>query len=113
MFQISYDRMGDSMVTDAQAESSLYIDKLVVRISKDFLNPNIVSLAKSCRELEDKIHYKLRIAYFEDEELNIVFEMNKDNIHASSIHQLNSIWKKTNNACVEIFQKTSCSSMAY
>lgn len=105
MFQIIYDRTGDLMDKDVQSESNLYINKLVVRISNDFLNSDIFLIVKYCEELENKIQYKLKGAYFENAELNIVFEMNKNNIPISSFHQINFFWEKINNACLEVFPK--------
>ena len=105
MFQIIYDRTGDLEVKDVQSESILYINKLVVRISNKFLNPDIVSIAKQCKDLENKIQCKLKGAYFENAELNIVFEMNKNNIPVSSLHQINFFWEKTNDACLDVFPK--------
>lgn len=104
MFQIIYDRTGDLMVKDVQSESNLYIKKLVVRISNEFLSPDIVSIARMCKDLENKTQYSLKGAYFEEDELNIVFEMNKNSIPVGSFRQIKSCWERTNNACLELFQ---------
>lgn len=72
MHQVIYVKSGHA---PTEKEPILVIKKTIIRIDKEFISTDILKAEKLCRDLETEMEYPLRSAYFDDEELVVIFDM--------------------------------------
>ena len=101
MYQVIYEKSGQALT---EKESILVIKNTIIRIEKEFINTDILKVEKLCRDLEKEMNFPLRSAYFDEEELVVIFNMESCSVNISSMEKFNLYWYFANEACLKVLQ---------
>jgi hypothetical protein len=103
MYQTIYHANDNKIGLERKPE--LEIHQAIIFVRNQFVSSDITYVADQCRELEHELHYPLEIAFFDEEGLNIVFDVieNSTLFANNSLEQFDLICKNINNAMPKVF----------